>query len=91
MGTMSGVGLNLHPLNHYSKNPHPHAPCCFNKSNNYNPPSSYLNFSSKFTRLGISSTRDCSFKKVVCKAVEDATETTPQLEGRILPLLFFIS
>lgn len=76
MGTMGALGLNLQPLNHYLKNP----PFCFNKSNKYNPPSSCLNSSSKFNKFGISSKKDGGFKKVVCFAVEDATETTSQLE-----------
>lgn len=79
MGTMSALGLNLQPLNHYLKNP----PCNFNKLNKYNSPSSCLNFSSKLPKLGVSSKKDFSFKKVVCFAVEDATETTSQLQGVI--------
>ncbi|KAL1828940.1 sec-independent protein translocase protein TATC, chloroplastic [Daucus carota subsp. sativus] len=77
MGTMSGLGLNLQPLNHHLKHP----PCCFNKSNTYKPlSSSLLNFTSSFPKLGSSSKRGDFFKKVVCYAVEDATETTSQLE-----------
>ncbi|KAK1374624.1 Sec-independent periplasmic protein translocase, conserved site-containing protein [Heracleum sosnowskyi] len=39
-----------------------------------------LDKSSKFPNLGISSKKNSSFKKLVCFAVEDATETTSKLE-----------
>lgn len=87
MGTMSGLGLNLQPLNHHLKHP----PCCFNKSNTYKPlSSSLLNFTSSFPKLGSSSKRGDFFKKVVCYAVEDATETTSQL-GVIFSFKIFFS